>query len=408
LKPITFEILKKGSGLARAGIIHTPHGDIETPAFTTVGTKATVKALTPHEIRETGSQVVLANTYHLHLRPGSETVKKAGGLHEFMNWGGPMITDSGGFQVFSLGAAMGKGISKITSHSEEEKRREEEEKGGREEVLKEEMAPVARITDEGVHFKSYIDGSEHYFTPERSIDIQHNLGADIIIAFDECTSPHASYEYQKEALARTEAWARRCVDHHRSKDNSERQGLLGVVQGGKFEDLRRQAAREMAALPFDGFAIGGSFSKEDIGTAVRWVNEELPEDKPRHLLGIGEPMDIFAGVESGCDTFDCVAPTRNARNGSLMTKDGKMNIGNTKYREDFTPIELDCGCYTCKHFTKAYLSHLFHSKEILANTLASIHNVYFIVNMVKAIRQSILDGNFNEYKEKFIARYYAE
>jgi queuine tRNA-ribosyltransferase len=396
--PIQFEIQKKSGALMRAGVIHTPHGDIETPAFITVGTKATVKALTPHEIKETGSQVVLANTYHLHLRPGSDIVKRAGGLHKFMAWDGPMYTDSGGFQVFSLGAAMGKGISKITSHDEE----------FREEPTKEDLVPVAKVTDEGVYFKSYIDGSEHYLTPEKSIEIQHDLGADIIVAFDECTSPHASYEYQKEALLRTSNWAKRCIDFHQSKENAERQGLFGVVQGGKFEDLRRLAAKEIASMPFDGFAIGGSFSKEDIGTAVRYVNEELPEDKPRHLLGIGEPLDVFEGVLNGCDTFDCVAPTRNARNGGLYTKDGRINIENTKYREDFTPIESDCGCYTCKNFTKAYLSHLFHAKEILANTLASIHNVFFIVEMVKNIRKSILNDTFEEHRKEFLERYYGK
>ena len=394
--PIKFEIKKKAGALMRAGIIHTPHGDILTPAFITVGTKATVKALTPSEIKETGSQVVLSNTYHLFLRPGSEIVKKAGGLHEFMNWSGPMITDSGGFQVFSLGEAMGKGISKITSHDDEL----------RESPNKEDIEPVARITDDGVYFKSYIDGVEHYLTPEKSIDIQHDLGADIIIAFDECTSPHASYDYQKQALERTSNWAKRCVAHHLAKPNHLKQGLFGVVQGGKFEDLRRQAAKEISEMGFDGFAIGGSFSKDDIGTSVKYVNEILPEEKPRHLLGIGEPLDIFIGVENGCDTFDCVTPTRNARNGGLYTKDGRINIFNSAFREDFTPIESDCGCYTCKNFTKAYLSHLFHAKEILANTLASIHNVYFIVNMVKQIRQSILDDNFAEYKENFLKRYY--
>ncbi len=402
MSPIKFTITKKFGTLARAGVIHTPHGDIETPAFVAVGTKATVKSLTPLEIKATGAEVVLANTYHLHLRPGSEVVKGAGGLHKFMGWDGPMITDSGGFQVFSLGVAMGKGISKITSHTcpplpeaSGEGRRDDAE-----------LASIVKITDDGVHFKSYIDGAELYLTPERSIEIQHNLGADIIIAFDECTSPHASYEYQQEAMTRTEAWAKRCVEYHKSKDENERQGLFGVVQGGKFEDLRRLAAKQISALPFDGFAIGGSFSKEDIGTAVRWVCEELPEDKPRHLLGIGEPRDIFEGVESGCDTFDCVAPTRNARNGSLMTGNGSINIGNSAFRTDFTPLEDGCECYTCQHFTKAYLSHLFHSKEILANTLATIHNVCFIVSLVKKIRTSLLDGTYDEFKRGFIDSYY--
>ncbi len=399
MSAIKFSIEKRlSASLARAGIITTPHGEIHTPAFAVVGTKATVKALTIEELKATGAEIFLANTYHLHLRPTSELIKRAGGLHKFSGWNGPMITDSGGFQVFSLGEAMGKGISKITSYNE----------SFREEPLEKEIAPVAKVTNDGVSFKSYIDGSKHYFTPERSIEIQHNLGADIIIAFDECTSPHTTKEYQKEAMARTEIWAKRCVDYHKSKPNSKHQALFGVVQGGKFEDLRIQAAKEISALDFDGFAIGGSFSKEDIGTAVRWVNENLPEDKPRHLLGIGEPSDIFAGVENGCDMFDCVAPTRNARNGAIYSKDGRINIYNTEFREDFAPIDSDCECYTCQNFTKAYLSHLFHSKEILANTLASIHNVHFIVHLLKDIRTSIMESKFEDLKDKFMTRYYAQ
>src|SRR3989344_3949814 len=398
--PIKFTIEKKAGAkenkLLRAGIVHTPHGNIETPAFAVVGTKATVKAITPEELKAISVEVMLANTYHLHLRPGSEVIRKAGGLHKFAGWQGPMMTDSGGFQVFSLGEAFGKGITKITSHKEV---LEEVFDKGRPE-------PVAKITEDGVHFKSYIDGHNEFLTPEKSIEIQHNLGADIIFAFDECTSPHASYEYQKEALERTHKWAKRCIDYHKSKPNAENQALFGVVQGGKYEDLRKIAAKEIASLPFNGFGIGGSFSKEDIGTAVRWVNEILPEDKPRHLFGIGEPSDIFAGVENGCDLFDCVAPTRNARNGALCTKDGRINIYNAKYREDFSPVDAGCECYTCKNFTKAYLSHLFYSKEILANTLASIHNVYFIVQMLKNIRKSILSGDFEAYKKRFLTEYY--
>ncbi|MES2059803.1 MAG: tRNA guanosine(34) transglycosylase Tgt [Patescibacteria group bacterium] len=393
---IKFTIEKRGPALARAGVIDTPHGPILTPAFAVVGTKATVKAITTAELSDIGAQILLCNTYHLHLRPSSELIKKAGGLHKFVNWVGPIMTDSGGFQVFSLGAAMGKGISKITSHDEE----------FREEPIDKDLAPVAKISDDGVSFKSYIDGAEHYFTPERSIEIQHNLGADIIFAFDECTSPHAGKEYQKEALERTHKWAARCIEYHKSKPNADTQALFGIVQGGKYEDLRIESAKEISSLGFDGYAIGGSFSKEDIGSAVRLVNENLPEDKPRHLLGIGEPRDIFDGVENGCDTFDCVAPTRNARNGALYTKDGRINIYNTKYREDLEPLEKDCGCYTCQNFTKAYLSHLFYSKEILANTLASIHNVYFIVQMVKDIRASILEDRFPQFKKEFVDRYY--
>lgn len=393
-KPITFDIEKKGPGPSRAGIIRTPHGDIHTPAFVVVGTKATVKALTPEQVKSLGTEVTLANTYHLMLQPGDELVKKAGGLHSFMNWQGPMFTDSGGFQVFSLGTAYGKGVSKVA-------------KGEAEITELTELPKKARIDEEGVTFKSHIDGSEQRITPEKSIDIQHNLGADMIFVFDECTSPTDSYEYQKNALERTHRWAKRCLEYHVSKENSQKQGLFGIVQGGQFEDLRKESARFMAEHNFSGYGIGGSFTKDDMATAVKWVNEILPENKPRHLLGIGEPLDIFLGVENGCDTFDCVSPTRQARNGALYTKDGRINIFNSKFTTDFSPIEEGCECYTCAHYTKAYLSHLFRAKEILANTLASIHNEYFIVHMVKKIRESILSGTFDTYKKNFLERYYA-
>ena len=287
-------------------------------------------------------------------------------------------------------------------------------------------ARLCEIDEDGVTFKSYKDGSEHLFTPERSIEIQHALGADIIFAFDECTSPTADKKYQKEAMERTHRWAARCLEKHRElKAESEKikagdrrrdQMLFGIVQGGRFEDLRKESAQVIGGMElaprersdfsgFDGFGIGGSFEKEDMGAAVRWVNEILPEEKPRHLLGIGEPVDLFEAVENGCDLFDCVAPTRQARTGSLYTKHGRFNIENSRYRTDFTPIERECKCYTCKNFTKAYLAHLFRSGEILANTLATIHNLYFTVNLVKKMREEILDGTFSVLKRDFLNAY---
>ena len=393
--PLSFEILKKdSSSLARVGVLGTPHGDIHTPAFAVVGTAATVKSLTGEDISHINPEVLLANTYHLYLRPKDTLIKKAGGLHRFASWNKPTMTDSGGFQVFSLGKAFGKNISKFT------------QKGGEKETNhKSGKTPFAFVSEDGVAFKSHIDGSEHFFTPEKSIQIQHNIGADIIIAFDEPTSPNDPLEYQKEALARTHRWAKRCVEYHKSQPNAETQGLYGVVQGGKFLDLRKESAEYLASLPFDGYAIGGSYNKNDVGSVVKLVNEILPENKPRHLLGIGEPLDIFEGVEAGCDTFDCVMPTRNARNGSVITHKGKINISNTKYREDFTSLEEGCACYTCRTYTKAYVSHLFHADELLYNTLVSIHNVFFLVNFVREIRESLLSGTYQEFKDNFIATY---
>ena len=401
-----FEIEKKlgGGALGRAGVITTPHGTIETPAFIVVGTKATVKSLSPAQVKDLGAQAVLANTYHLYLQPGDELVGAHGGFAKMMGWHGPTFTDSGGFQVFSLGQAMGHGVSKIAT-SEEISAREANK-------IKDEAAheKLARIDDDGVTFKSVIDGSEHRFTPERSMQIQHNLGADIFFAFDECTSPLAPIAYQRTALDRTHAWAARSLAEHRrlglSEATGKQQALWGVVQGGAYEELRRESARTLARMDFDGFGIGGSFTKEDIGTAVRWVNEELPEGKPRHLLGIGEPIDFFLGVENGVDTFDCVAPTRIARNGALYTPDGRINIFNAKYRTDMSPVCADETCYA-HQFTKSYLAHLFRADEMFAASLASIHNLHFIVNLVKNIRRSILDKNFVEYKTAFLARYYS-
>ncbi len=382
--------------LARTGKIETPHGSIETPAFVTVGTKATVKSLTPEMVETLGSQVVLANTYHLYLEPGEDIVAQAGGFAKFMNWHGPTMTDSGGFQVFSLGAAFGTSVSKIAQVGSVE---EEKPRGAPAEKM-------AHIDDDGVTFKSYLDGSEHRFTPERSMEIQWNLGADMIFAFDECTSPHASLDYQKEAMARTHAWAERCIKRHEELDPENIQALFGVVQGGRSRSLREESARTLAAMNFDGFGIGGSFDKEDMYSVVGWVNQILPEDKPRHLLGIGEPADIFGGVENGADLFDCVAATRMARNGALHTRAGRINITNTKYRTDFTPIESDCSCYTCKHYTRAYLAHLFRSKEMLAATLASVHNLAFMNKLLSDIRESIGSNTFFVLKEQFLQDYY--
>ena len=397
-KPITFEILKKQQGtLGRAGVIHTPHGDIETPAFVVVGTKGTVKSIKPDDMRDyVGNQVALANTYHLFLQPGDDVVKEAGGLHKFANWDMPTITDSGGFQVFSLGAAFGKGVTKFASGEvTEEAKQQYHGLNVYTKELASEHGKLCIIDEEGVTFTSHIDGSMHRFTAERSIDIQHNIGADIIIAFDECTSPTAPYEYQKEAMERTHRWAKRSIMAHKQNYAAlKKQGLYGVVQGGRHLDLRQESARVLAAMDFDGFGIGGSFSKADLGEAIRVVNEILPEDKPRHLLGIGEPEDILEGVKLGCDTFDCVAPTRIARTGTIyeMTREGhrRTNLLNTKYQRDFSKPDESCDCYVCTNYTKAYLSHLFRSKEMLGAHLASLHNLYYIVNFTKKLRESIL------------------
>jgi queuine tRNA-ribosyltransferase len=399
VKPIKFSIEKEIPGkLGRAGVIETPHGKIQTPAFVSVGTKATVKALTPEQIQETGAQVVLANTYHLYLEPGDDRVKNFGGLQKFMNWHGPTMTDSGGFQVFSLGAAYGKELSKIVSITDPSQLLAERSSEG-------EVPRLAKIGQDGVSFRSHHDGSLHYITPEKSIDIQHNLGADIIFAFDECTSPTETFQYQEEALERTHRWAKRSLDYHKGKPNAETQALFGIVQGGREESLRKHSAEYIGSLDFDGFGIGGSFAKEDMETAVKWVNEKLPKEKPRHLLGIGEPEDLFMGIENGVDLFDCVAPTRNGRGGTLYTSSGKIHIKTAPYREDLGPIDEECGCSVCKNYSRAYLCHLFRSHEMLGGTLGSIHNLYFIINLVKKMRGSILAGKFTEFKEEFLKKY---
>jgi len=404
--PISFTIEKTLPGtLGRVGVIHTPHGDIETPSFVVVGTKATVKSLKTEDLRAyVGNHSVLANTYHLYLQPGHEIVKNAGGLHKFMNWDGPLWTDSGGFQVFSLGAAFGKGVTKFAQGEVSE------DVDVRPTVYNKEIAQqhgkLCIIDDDGVTFTSHHDGSLHRFTAERSIEIQHALGADIIFVFDECTSPSASYEYQKEALERTHRWAKRSIlAHKRNYDALKKQGLFGIVQGGRFTDLRQESARQMASMDFDGFGIGGSFSKEDLGESLRVVNEILPPEKPRHLLGIGEPEDIFAGVEQGCDTFDCVAATRTARNGTVYTHTGKIHLRNNEFTTDYAPLDPACDCYVCKNYTRSYLSHLLRSGEILGGHLASIHNLHFITQLVAGVRKAILEDRYIAFKEEFLSSY---
>lgn len=406
-----FKIEKKIAGaLGRAGTLRTPHGIILTPSFVVVGTKATVKSVTPEQLIEDNVQVILANTYHLYLQPGDEIIRDAGGLHKFMNWHGPMMTDSGGFQVFSLGVAYGKEISKVVSVTDP---RPTESSGWASLLIPERSSVedgiprLATIGNDGVSFRSHIDGSLHYITPEKSIEIQHNLGADIIFAFDECTSPTENDKYQEEALSRTHAWAKRSLEEHKKREEGNKcpQALFGIVQGGRSEKLRKESAKIIGDMDFDGFGIGGSFAKEDMSTACKWVNEILPEEKPRHLLGIGEPEDLFMGVENGVDLFDCVSPTRIARNGSLYTKDGKINITNAQFVKDFGLIDEGCECYTCKNYTRAYLSHLFRAKEMLGATLASIHNVYFINKLVSDMRRAIIDDKFFEFKKEFLVRY---
>jgi queuine tRNA-ribosyltransferase len=394
--PVSFEIIKRQPGtLGRAGVIRTPHGDIETPAFVVVGTKGTVKSLKPEDMYQyVGNQVALANTYHLFLQPGDDIVKEAGGIHSFSNWNLPTMTDSGGFQVFSLGAAFGKGVTKF-SQGESTENPETRGLNVYSKKLAEDHGKLCVIDEEGVTFTSHIDGSLHRFTAERSIDIQHNLGADIIVAFDECTSPSADKEYQIEAMERTHRWAKRSIlAHKQNYDALKKQGLYGVVQGGRHLDLRHKSASVLASMDFDGYGIGGSFSKADLGEALRVVNEVLPEDKPRHLLGIGEPADIAEGVRLGCDTFDCVAPTRIARTGTIYetTNQGlqRTNLLNAKYKRDFSKLDEACDCYVCSNYTKAYVAHLFRSGEMLGPHLASLHNLYFVVSFTKKLRDDLL------------------
>ena len=399
---ITSEIAEDGGRLGRTGVITTPHGEIKTPAFIPVGTKATVKSVLPESMNDLGAQAILANAYHLYLQPGHETLDAAGGLSQFMNWQKPTFTDSGGFQVMSLGVGFKKVIAMDaeTFHADD--------------VIADKKERLAHVDDDGVTFKSHLDGSMHRFTPEISMQVQHSIGADIMFAFDECTTLHNTRRYQERSLERTRLWAERCLVEHQqlTRDRADKpyQALFGVLQGAQYEDLRRKAAKDLGSMvangiSFDGFGIGGALDKANLGTIVRWVNEELPRDKPRHLLGIGEPTDLFVGVENGADTFDCVAPSREARTSAVYTDNGRFNVSGGVYRKDFTPIDETCRCYTCAHYSKAYLNHLFRGKEILAATLATIHNEYYIINLVDRMRQAIDRGDFLEFKKDFLGNY---
>ena len=395
-----FEVTAELEGRAgRVGVIHTPHGDIQTPAFIAVGTQATVKAVLPESMKALGAQAVLANAYHLYLQPGPDIVDAAGGLGAFMNWPGPTFTDSGGFQVMSLGVGFKKVLAMDASRVQAD------------DVIAEGKERLAHVDDDGVTFRSHLDGSTHRFTPEVSIGIQHQLGADIIFAFDELTTLVNTRAYQESSVQRTHDWAVRCVAEHRRlrevRAHKPDQALFGVVQGAQYEDLRRQAARGLAELDFAGFGIGGALEKQNLATIVGWVTDELPDDKPRHLLGISEPDDLFAAVAAGADTFDCVSPSRVARNAAVYSATGRYNINGARYRRDFTPIDAECDCYTCAHYTRAYLHHLFKAKELLAATLCTIHNERFIVRLVDDIRASIVAGTFDELKDHVLGRYYS-
>lgn len=359
-KDFEFELVKKSeiSG-ARAGILHTPHGDILTPVFMPVGTQATVKAMTPEELTGIGAQIILSNTYHLFLRPGSQLVQKAGGLHKFMNWERPILTDSGGFQVFSLG-------------------------------------DLRKISEEGVEFRSHLDGSKHFFTPERVMQIEYELGADIIMAFDECAPIPSDYDYVKNSMERTTRWAKRCKDAFGAISQG-RQALFGIVQGGVYKDLRERSIADLVDLDFPGYGIGGlsvGEPKETMYEVLSYTTPLLPQQKPRYLMGVGSPDALTEGVKLGVDMFDCVLPTRIARNGTAMTSHGKIAIKNSCYAEDFTPLDYNCDCYCCKNYTRAYLRHLYKANEILSSRLITTHNLHFLIKMMENIRQKIIDGSF--------------
>ena len=400
MEPFSFDITHRfGDTLARTGVIHTPHGDIKTPAFIVVGTKANVKAVVPEMVEAVGGQAVLANAYHLYLQPGHKLIEKAGYLGKFMNWNGPTFTDSGGFQVLSLGSGFKKVLAMTTDVEAEI-------------AIAKKGSRHAWVDDDGVKFKSHLDGSMHKFTPELSMQIQAGIGADITFAFDELTSLIDLYDYQVESLKRTHEWAERSLAEVK-RLRAERpeklyQALFGVLQGANYEDLRKSTAEFLGNMDFDGYGIGGALEKDQMAEIIGWVNAILPENKPRHLLGISEPNDIFAAIEQGIDTFDCVSPTRVARNGAAYTPHGRVNMRGLKYREKFEPIMDNCDCYTCQHYTAAYICHLLHAKETLAGTLLSIHNERFIIKLVDDIRASLKDDTFYEFRDQFLADYYLQ
>lgn len=366
---VNFNLLKTDpKSRARRGILNTPHGSIETPVFMPVGTAATVKAMRPEEVEEMGAGIILSNTYHLYLRPGHEVIREAGGLHKFMNWNKAILTDSGGFQVFSLGN-------------------------------------LRKITEEGVEFKSHIDGSSHQFTPEKSMEVQESLGSDIIMAFDECAPYPADRKYVRDSLERTTRWLERCKAYHTT---TEKQSLFGIMQGGMYPDLRRESAKQIVAMDLPGYAIGGLSVGEPKPLMYEILDEtidELPKEKVRYLMGVGSPDCLFEGVERGVDLFDCVLPTRIARHGMALTSVGRVNIKNKQYERDFTPLDPNCQCYTCKNYSRAYLRHLYKGNEMLSSMLMTNHNLYFLVNLMKNIRESIDEARFLDYKASFFNEY---
>lgn len=366
---IKYELIKEAVDCkARLGKLHTPHGIIETPAFMPVGTKATVKTMTPEELKEIGSQIILGNTYHLYLRPGHQLIEEAGGLHKFMNWDGPILTDSGGFQVFSLG-------------------------------------DLRKIEEKGVEFRSHIDGSKHFISPEKSIEIQNALGSDIIMAFDECTPYPSDKEYVKNSLERTTRWAERCKDAHK---NPHTQALFGILQGGMYKDLREQSAKELLDLDFPGYAIGGLSVGEPaelMNDVVEFTTPFLPKNKPRYLMGVGSPDYLFEAVIRGIDMADCVLPTRIARNGTVLTSKGKIVVRNAQYKKDFSKLDSQCDCYTCENYSRAYIRHLFNVNEILGSRLTTIHNLYFLLKLMENIREAIKEDRLMDYREKFYKSY---
>ena len=372
-----FDLIKKDAlSQARLGRFYTPHGVVNTPVFMPVGTVGTVKAMTPHEVKDLGAEIILGNTYHLMLRPGHELIRELGGLHKFMAWDGPILTDSGGFQVFSLG-------------------------------------DLRKITEDGVYFQSHIDGAKHTLTPESAIEIQEALGSDIMMILDECTPYPATFDYAKSSMERTLRWGKRCREHHlRAEGKSESQALFGIVQGSMFKELREVSARETVKIGFDGYALGGlsvGESKDEMHEMIEVSIPHLPEDKPRYLMGVGLPEDLLEGVRRGIDMFDCVIPTRNARNGMLFTTFGVIQIKHSRYIRDSSPIDTECGCYTCKHFSRAYLRHLYMAKEILSSRLNTIHNLYYYLNLMKGVRAALEEERFEGfYKEFYSNRQAAE
>ena len=362
---ITYQLLHedKTTG-ARRGIVHTPHGDIQTPVFMPVGTQATVKSMTPEELKEIGAQIILSNTYHLYLRPGHKLVKEAGGLHNFMRWDRPILTDSGGFQVFSLG-------------------------------------DLRKITEEGVEFKSHLDGSKHFFSPESVMEIEEALGADIIMSFDECVGYPATREYTENSMERTTRWAKRCKAAHK---NTDKQGLFGIIQGGFYKDLREKSARDLIELDLPGYAIGGisvGEPKEEFLDILRYTAPLMPKNKPRYLMGVGTPDYLIAGI----DMCDCVLPTRIARNGTAMTWNGKVVVRNATYERDFSPLDPECDCYTCRNYTRAYIRHLVKANEILGVRLLSIHNLYFLTKLMERVRIEIENDNLANFRDEFYKKY---